>query len=60
MRKPNNNGVYNVMYTKQVNGSYTTRLSIPQFMLRDLGVSPLDKKVKIERVENGILIKKAV
>lgn len=59
MKLPNKEGIYTVMYTKQKNGSYTTRSSIPQYMLRDIGVTPSDKKIKIERVENGILITKA-
>jgi len=58
MRSANKDGIYTVMYTKQKNGSFTTRMSIPQYMLKDLGVTPKDREVKIRRVENGILITK--
>lgn len=58
MREPNKEGLYTVMYTKQKNGSFTTRTSVPQYMLRDIGVTPSDRTIKIQRVENGILITK--
>ena len=47
------------MFTKQMNGSFTTRMSVPYDLLRDIGITPSDKDVKLERVENGILIRKA-
>lgn len=59
MKRPNADGLYTVMYTKQKNGSYTTRMSIPQYMLKDIGVTPTDKKVTVERGEECIIIRKA-
>lgn len=58
MKKANLSGEYKIMYTKQSNGSYTTRMSVPNEMLLDIGVSPLDRNVKVTRVEKGILITK--
>lgn len=58
MRTPNKDGKYKVMYVKQVNGSYTTRCTLPDFMLRDLGVTPDKPNIVIKRVENGIMITK--
>lgn len=58
MRTVNKDGCYKVMYTKQVNGSYTTRVSVPNHMLKDIGVTPMERHIKFTRVENGILITK--
>lgn len=58
MRTPNKDGKYKVMYVKQANGSYTTRCTLPDYMLRDLGIQPNNPYIKLTRVENGILITK--
>jgi len=59
MKPANVERKYQIMFTKQMNGSFTTRMSVPYDLLRDIGITPLDKTVKLERVENGILIRKA-
>lgn len=58
MRKANQNRIYKIMFTRQKNGSFTTRMSIPWEDLKDIGVEVKNPHVKLERVENGILIKK--
>lgn len=58
MKPPNKEGKYKVMFTKQMNGSFTTRMSIPYYMLKDIGVTPMDKEVIVSRIEDGIVIRK--
>ena len=59
MKPANAERRYKIMFTKQMNGSFTTRMSVPYDLLRDIGITPSDKVVKLERVEKGILIRKA-
>lgn len=51
------NKLYKIMFVKNTRNGYTARVTIPMYMLRDLDIKP-GSSVQLERVENGILIRK--